>query len=82
MKKIAILVAALFITSSLFGEEIMKGCAETKLTEATSIFSCPSGDFKVTFELSTMNVRLTSKEPKIQMLSPKPQTIIQAPQAK
>ncbi|QNK85923.1 hypothetical protein HOO31_04770 [Aliarcobacter cryaerophilus] len=29
--------------------QLPAGCAETKLTEVTSILSCPSGEYKATF---------------------------------
>lgn len=75
MKKIAILVAALFVTSSLFGEEIMKGCTEVKLNEASSIYSCASGEYLVNYVMSGSSRIITA--PEVKVLATKPPQIIQ-----
>lgn len=75
MKKIATLVFV-FFTSSLFAEEIMNGCQETKLNEAASIYSCASGDYMATFKTPN-GKRDTYYEPEIKVLATKPPQIIQ-----
>lgn len=48
MKKTLIVLS--FATVFAFANEpLFKGCTETKITLITSIFSCPSGDYEVTY---------------------------------
>ena len=48
MKKV--LLSIIIMNAFLFADTIDQ-CKETKLTETTSIYACPSGDYEATFEL-------------------------------
>ena len=41
-------------------EQIAVGCIETKLTEVTSILSCPSAEYKASFSTYTNGTRSTT----------------------
>lgn len=81
MKKIAALVFVLFVTSSLFGEDFMKGCTVVKLNDASSIYSCASGDYLVNYTMSGSS-KNELVVPEVKVLASRPQQIIQATQSK
>ncbi|MFY4862384.1 hypothetical protein ACOTWK_05865 [Aliarcobacter butzleri] len=79
MKKTLIVLG--FSTISAFANEsqiqvaqIPTGCVETKLTEVTSILSCPSGEYKATFytysNTGTRNLTYEAKFDKIGEVKP------------
>ncbi|MGB7402678.1 MAG: hypothetical protein WA916_08855 [Arcobacter sp.] len=75
MKKV--LIGLMVLGSFVFASEGMSGCVETKLNEAVSIYSCPSGDYKAIFETNRDgSKRVGWKEPTIEVLSTKGPTTI------
>lgn len=72
MKKVFI---SLMIISSFLFAEIPNECKETKLTETTSIFACPSGDYEATFELRSKKRDMT-EAPKLRLLGKREPNII------
>ena len=55
MKKIIFL--SVFLSGVLLANQFpQNGCVETVIGEKTSIFSCPTGDYKVTFEYQPRRV--------------------------
>jgi len=60
MKKVLLLFVLL--SGSLFANQFSQnGCVETRVGEKTSIFSCPTGDYKVTFEYEPRKVATFEK---------------------
>ncbi|KAB7887260.1 hypothetical protein [Poseidonibacter ostreae] len=72
MKKI--LTSLIIISSFLYADQIRE-CKETKLTETTSIFACPSGDYEATFELRSKK-RDMAEAPKLKLLGKREPNII------
>ena len=72
MKKV--LISLIMISSFLFADSHDE-CKETKLTETTSIFACPSGDYEATFELRSKKRDLT-EAPKLKLLGKREPNII------
>ncbi len=69
-----ILISMMIISSFLFAAPVNQ-CKETKLTETTSILSCPSGDYEATFKLN-LGKRDMSEEPKLKLLGKREPNII------
>ncbi len=72
MKKV--LISLMIMSSFLFAAPVNQ-CKETKLTETTSILSCPSGDYEATFVLRSKK-RNMSEEPKLKLLGKREPNII------
>lgn len=66
MKKI--ILSLLVIGSAAFADNSFKGCIETKLTETTSLFSCPQVLLEVSYSLDSLEKRRMDKKPKIKVL--------------
>ena len=72
MKKI--LISFLIMSSVLFAGAVNQ-CKETKLTETTSVLSCPSGDYEATFVLKSKK-RNMSEAPTLKLLGKREPNII------
>ena len=72
MKKIMMLLT---IMSTFLFAEAPTQCKETKLTETTSILSCPSGDYEATFELK-LKKRNLIEAPTLKLLGKREPDII------
>ncbi|MCG3651945.1 hypothetical protein [Aliarcobacter butzleri] len=66
MKK-TLIVLSIATVFAFANEPQFKGCTETKITTITSIFSCPSGDYEVTYSSFDKN----SSAAKVKSLSEK-----------
>lgn len=72
MKKVII---SMIIMSSFVFAGAMNQCKETKLTETTSILSCPSGDYEATFDLK-LKKRNMAEAPSLKLLGKREPNII------
>lgn len=72
MKKVLI---SLMVMSSFIFAGVVNNCTETKLTEKTSILSCPSGDYEATFILRSKK-RNMSEAPTLKLLGKREPNII------
>jgi hypothetical protein len=72
MKKV--LTSLILVSSFLYADNVGQ-CKETKLTETTSIFACPSGDYEATFELRSKKRDMT-ESPKLRLLGKREPNII------
>ncbi|PLY07656.1 MAG: hypothetical protein C0625_05625 [Arcobacter sp.] len=72
MKKVLI---SLLIMSNFLFAAVVNQCKETKLTETTSILSCPSGDYEATFELKSQKRNL-KEAPVLKLLGKREPDII------
>ena len=72
MKKV--LTSLILVSSFLYADNVGQ-CKETKLTETTSIFACPSGDYEATFELRSKKRDMT-EAPKLRLLGKREPNII------
>lgn len=75
MKKI--ILSLLVIGSAAFADNSLKGCIETKLTETTSLFSCPQVLLEVTYFLNGDDKRRMNTDPKIKVMKESKPQIIQ-----
>ncbi|WP_072682593.1 hypothetical protein [Arcobacter sp. LA11] len=69
-----ILISMIIMSSFLFAAPVNQ-CKETKLTETTSILSCPSGDYEATFELKSKKRNMT-EAPSLKLLGKREPNII------
>lgn len=65
----------MIIMSSFVFAGAMNQCKETKLTETTSILSCPSGDYEATFDLK-LKKRNMAEAPSLKLLGKREPNII------
>lgn len=72
MKRVLI---SIIITSGFLFSAPFNQCKETKLTETTSILSCPSGDYEATFELKSKKRNMT-EAPTLKLLGKREPNII------
>ena len=72
MKKV--LISLMIMSSFLFAAPVNQ-CKETKLTETTSILSCPSGDYEATFVLRSKK-RNMGEAPNLKLLGKREPNII------